>query len=216
MPQSPEPNARAARVEQRLTVPVLLAALISVPAMVASVWGTGAWAQAGVIVDWLAAMVLWLEWAVLFLLADRRWNWLLRHKWTLMVALLTIPALVFALGPSQLLRLVYMTSTLRVLQVRRVFKSASVFSRRLHLRREGKLALFGISTVIAGSAAALILADPNAGAWRLLQFLQRNVGPALILALLAIAMIVGTLLWRDRRSQAHKNEEPGPDDPGCP
>ena len=194
-----ELESLSARVERRLAVPVLVAALLSVPAVFLAGWGSGGWARAGTALDWTAGAVLWLEGLVGFILAEDRWDWLVRHKWTLTVALLTVPALIFALGPAQLLRIAYLVSTLRILRVRRIISSATTVHRRLSPRGPWRVVLIGVTGLLATVFVVVLLADPNAETWIVAEMTAKRLGavPAVIIGV--ILSVAGYLLWRNRQ-----------------
>lgn len=202
----PEPPAESLseRVERHLTVPVITAAFASVPAVFLTGWGSGNWARAGLVLGWAAGAVLWLEGLLGFVLAEDRWDWVSRHRWPIAVALLTIPALVFALGPIQLLRIIYLIATLRVLRVRRIIQAATTLNRRLALRGMWRWVLVGTTTTATVVFAAVLLLDPHAETWTVAELTLTKLGILPALLVTAILATAGYLLWRNREQDKKK------------
>lgn len=183
-------NQRTARLEQRLALPVVLAALVSVPSMLLTMWGTGHLATIGTTGNWVSGTVLWVEWILLIVLAEDKLSWLREHKWTVTIAVLTVPAIILAIGPIQVLRLVLMLSGLRILRVTRIMEAGSVLQRRLRLNllwRRVTLALVALVTI---GFAAVMLADPDSQIRRLLTNALERWGPV-PLAAGGAALLIG-------------------------
>ncbi|MGH8878700.1 MAG: metal-sensitive transcriptional repressor family protein [Stackebrandtia sp.] len=207
-PQAPA-ETLTERIERRLTVPVLVAAVVSVPAVFLAAWGSGGWAITGIVIDALAGALLWFEWIILLLLAENKREWLKRHRWTLLIVVLTIPAVVFALGPFQLLRIVYSIATLRVLRVRRIISAGRVVQRRLELSGLTKVILaIGVSALCLVFSAVLLF-DPNSDTWVVAELVVRHldIGPTAILGV--ALLLIAFLLWRNRRRDKKAMDESG-------
>ncbi|WP_304451182.1 metal-sensitive transcriptional repressor family protein [Nocardiopsis sp. YSL2] len=156
----PAPNRRSTALERRLAVPVLVAAVVSVPALFLGVWGEGIWATAGDRINWAAGIVLWAEWIMLIALADNKREWLRTHWWATVVAAVTVPAVLLALGPAQVLRLVRVFGTLPLLRVTRIIEAGGVLRRRMGLTgRLGRM-VAATTTLLAAVFVTAVLADP--------------------------------------------------------
>lgn len=159
-PEDPEADPRRQRWERRLAVPVLVAALASVPA----VWLTlleEPYATVGVVANWLAGAVLVGETLVLLLVGRSRLRWLRENWWLVGLTLLTVAAVVLALGPVQLLRLVRALGALRVLRAGRIVSAARRVRRRAGLSSRWSAVLtIGAGVVVAVFVAA-VLSDPT-------------------------------------------------------
>lgn len=199
VPPSPSQD-RAKTLEQRFTVPVILAALAAVPAMfLTSMEGTPA--VAGNIVNYLSLAVLTAESAVLFVLAGDRRRWLLQHKSMVAVALATIPAVVLAVGPVQILRLVRFIGALRVLRVRRVIRAGRILRRRAGLTGPWGTAVVVVATVASAAFVASVLTDPTSTSRQVVEqaFARAGIAPVVLAGgLLAGATVV---VWRARRGE---------------
>lgn len=158
-------NGRAERLERRLTVPVVVAAALSVPAVFLAAIAEGALAVFGLVLNWASMAVLTAESVILFMLAGDRLTWVRRHGWPLLVTALAVPAVILALAPVQALRVLLSLArhlaALRVLRAKRLVSAGRVVARRL-----GPVGRWRHFPVAAGSAAAaifvaLVLADPD-------------------------------------------------------
>ncbi|WP_415646667.1 metal-sensitive transcriptional repressor family protein [Stackebrandtia soli] len=203
MPTVPGPPL-VVRIESRLAAPVTVAAIASVPAVFLAAWGNGTWATVGFVVDWIAAGVLWFEWLILFVLSTDRLGWLKRHKWTCAVALLSVPAVLFTLGPAQLLRLAFVVGTLRVMRVRRIVTAARVVNRRLEPRRGVQWLLYGFTFVVSGLFVAVLLLDPNGETWLAVELVAHHVGFVPAVVLTGIATATGAVYWWTHRRTSEK------------
>ena len=199
MPSQAPEETLTERIERRLTVPVLVAAVVSVPAVFVAAWGSGGWAVAGIVIDALAGALLWFEWIILLLLADNKREWLKRHRASLAIIVVTVPAVIFTLGPFQLLRIIYSIATLRLLRVRRIISAGRVVQRRLELRGYPKYLLaIGVSALCLVFSAVLLF-DPNSNVWAVAELVagQIKVGPVAIVG--AALLLIAGILWRNRR-----------------
>lgn len=168
-------NARALAVEQRLTVPVLVAALVSVPAVFLTTAG-GTIAAVGSALNWASASVLIGESLVLLALSHERYRWIRTHQWKLLVAASVLPAVIFVVGPVQVLRLVLFVTALRVLRVRRILRAGNLLRRRIGLgdQRRDRLLLAGVA-MVAVAFVVVVLVDPNSVSHRLVAWLLDRV-----------------------------------------
>lgn len=117
-------DARAGEVEGRLAIPVLVAALVSVPAVFLTTTG-GTTAVIGRVLNWLSLVVLLGESAVLLWLSRDVLAWLRNYRWQLIVTAVAVPAVVFVLGPVQILRLLLAVGALRILRAGRILRAAA-------------------------------------------------------------------------------------------
>lgn len=158
-------NSRADRLERQFAVPVVVAALVSVPAVFLTSIGDGFWAVLGTVLNWASVAVLTTESVALFILAGDRLAWVRRYAWPLVITALAIPAVILSLAPVQVLRLLLTLlrhiAALRILRAKRLVSAGRVIGRRIST--VGRWRHFPVA---AGSAAAavfvaLILADPD-------------------------------------------------------
>lgn len=190
-PRDPTLQERAERWEQRLAIPVLLAALVSVPAIFLMATADGVPETVGRALNWASMVVLLGESLVLVLLSKDVAEWVRAHRWELLLAAVTVPAVVFAVGPVQILRVILAVGTLRVLRVRRILRAGRVLLRRLQLgARRRKAVVVGV-LLLAGTFVAVVLANPSSKTRRFLSLLAGQIG--LIPTILVALMLVGTL-----------------------
>lgn len=194
----------AERMEQRLAIPVLVAALVSVPAVFLTTT-TGATALIGVVLNWASLAVLIGESVVLLWLSGSVSTWLRRYRWQILVAVAAIPAVVFLVGPVQILRLVLAISAIRVFRAGRIVRAARVVIDKAGLgRRRGRWLLAGAGVLAAGFVA-IVLADPESRSRKTLLWLLEQLGalPALLLMLATLGLVaIVVALVRRRRSRS--------------
>lgn len=160
-----ERDRRAERLEQRLAVPVIIAAALSVPAVFLTTVGDGRIVLVGTALNWASLGVLTAESMVLFILAGDRIAWVRQHKWTLGLTTVATPAVVFAIAPVQALRVVLravrFVSAFRVLRANRIIKAGRVLARRTGLDGRWRYLPILSGSLVAAVFVALILADPT-------------------------------------------------------
>jgi hypothetical protein len=175
-----------------LRLPVIIAVCASVPAVFLTIWSDGEMALAGKIIGWAAGIVLWAESVILLLAAERKREWLWRHKWMLLVCLLTLVSLVLAAGGAQVLRLVTLVGSIRVLRAKRIFNAAQVLGRRFGIvggwRSWVVMAIGGVAALFT----ALILVDPTSEYLELLNWLEGNLR---LIPILAAGVILAVATW---------------------
>lgn len=198
---------RADEVAERFTVPVILAALAAVPAMFLTAL-EGRPAQAGTIINYVSLAVLTAEAVVLFVLAGDRRQWLRQHAWLVGVALATIPAVVFAVGPVQVLRLIRFVGALRVLRVRRIVRAGRILRKRAGLTGPGATAVAVVGTLLAAAFVAIVLADPTSRTRGLVDGTIEQFG-VLPTVLAGLLLAVSTfVVWRSRRDSGETSDAP--------
>ncbi|WP_017581549.1 hypothetical protein [Nocardiopsis valliformis] len=210
----PAENSRARTLERRLALPVLICAVVSVPAVFLGMWGDGWWAEFGHRVNWLAGLVLWVEWILLIALAENKLGWLRTHKWSTFVAAVTLPAVFFALGPTQVLRLLRVAGTLRLLRVTRIIEAGGVLRRRMGMTGRGGTVVAVATTVLSAVFVTAVLADPTSTSRRYAESLLESVGvwPVALAAVLLSGATAVVVVHRWRRARALlRGSGPGPE-----
>lgn len=151
---------RADRIAERLALPVLIAALASVPAVFLTLL-EDPWFRVGAGLNTLSGGVLVAEAIVLFALAEDRRAWLRRNRWMVALAVAIVPAVVFAIGPVQLLRLLRVAGALRIIRVGRILKAGRIVRQRAGLETRWQRVIgVGVTALCAGFVA-LVLVDPT-------------------------------------------------------
>lgn len=151
-------------------MPVLIAALVSIPAVFLT-FLSEPWADAGRVINFLSGLVLVGETLILLVIAPDKIAWFKRHLWLVVLTILIVLGVVFALGPVQLFRLIRLIGALRILRTGRIIKAGRLLSGHI----EGawnRFAALGVSILVAIFVAAT-LADPSSTVRGLL----RNVLP---------------------------------------
>jgi CsoR family transcriptional regulator, copper-sensing transcriptional repressor len=170
--QAPEATQdRAAAAERRFAVPVVLAALASVPATFLTMFD-GTAETVGHTVNYASLAVLTAETVVLFVLAGDRVAWLKAHWWVVAIAVVSIPAVIFAVGPVQALRLIRVVGALRIIRVGRIIRAGKILHRRAGFTGPVRAAVTTVVTLAAAAFVALVLTDPTSETRR---FLDRTL-----------------------------------------
>jgi hypothetical protein len=194
-------SSRAERVEQRLAIPVLIAALVSVPAVFLTTTDDATTVVIGKILNWASLVVLVGESAVLLWFSRDIAAWARRHRWKLLVTIAAIPAVVFLVGPVQILRLILAIGALRVLRAGRILRAGRVIRRRAGLTGKRGRWLIGGVTALAAVFVAIVLADPTSHSRRVTDWILEHFGlfPAILAGLIAAGAAFVLIRYRSRR-----------------
>ena len=145
-----------------LAWPVLIAAIVSVPAVFLTLLDEP-FELIGHIGLWLATTVLVLETVVFFLISPKKVEWVRRNWWLIGLTLVAVLAVVFSIGPMQLFRLVRSAGALRVLRAKQVAKAGESLAKKGHSpwrQRFGKI----LATVVVAAFVVLAFAVPESEA----------------------------------------------------
>lgn len=198
-------SGSAERLAEALRVPVLIAAVASVPAVFLSPLD-GPVGVVGTLMNWLSMLVLAGESALLFVQSSDRLRWLRRHWWLVLIAVATVPAVIFAVGPVQVLRLVRVVAALQVLKVRRLVRSARIIVRRGVRFTRLRALLSAVIALLAFVLVGLVVFDPDSTVRQLFGAALRTWGwgPILGVGVLAGAALglVRTTWYRYRASSS--------------
>lgn len=209
-------DTRAERVEDRLAIPVIIAAGVTVPAVFLSVVTEGTAARIGIALNWASLMVLTAESVLLFLLTGHRLAWIWRHKWTLGILAVAIPAMIFLAAPAQairfVLRAIHFFGALRILRAGRIIKAGRVVARRIGWDGKWRYVPIFIGSVIAAIFVAMVLSDPSSSSRDLLN--QVGAWPRALLVLLAGAILAVATFVVVRNRRREQQAEPGNLDDG--
>jgi CsoR family transcriptional regulator, copper-sensing transcriptional repressor len=186
-----DPVDRADRWQERLALPVLIAALASVPAVFLTLFDDP-FETVGSTVNMVSGGVLVAEAVVLFAVADHRLRWLRRNWWLVALAVVIVPAVIYAVAPVQLLRLLYVlraVGALRIIRVKRIFKAGRILRNRAGLNRWWQRVIGFLVSGLIAVFVAIVLADPSSQSRQLLDGAIDRLGVAGILA--AGALLAG-------------------------
>lgn len=178
---------REERWEERLALPVVVAALASVPAVFLTLLD-GTYATVGTVVNWLSGTVLVAETVVLFAVSRDKRDWIRRHTWLLLLTVVVVLGVVLAIGPVQLLRLLRVVGALRLVRAGRIVKAARIMRERLGLSGRWSKVWYAAATVLVAAFVGVVLADPTS---RSRQLLEQWLGGTtqVVLSLLAGAIL---------------------------
>lgn len=185
--------------EERLAVPVLVAALASVPAVFLTLLDDP-YSTAGTVVNWASGAVLVAEAVVLFAVSTDRRRWLRRHAWLLVLTLVVIVGVVLAVGPVQVLRLLRVFGALRLVRAGRIIKAARLLRERAGLTGRWSRVPAAIGGLLTAVFVAVILADPTSTSRRLLEGTLGEVGGVVTAVVAGLVLAVATfVVMRQRR-----------------
>ena len=201
---------RADRWQERLAIPVIVAALASVPAIFLTLFDDP-YETVGSTINMVSGGVLIAEAVVLFAVSEDRLTWLRNNLWLVALAAVMIPAVVFAVGPVQLLRLVRVVGALRIIRVKRIFKAGKILRRRAGLNRWWqRIVGFAITALIA-AFVGLLLADPSSESRQLLEEATDRFGVA---GVLVAGLLLGGATWVVLRYRGDDENETGDPEDG--
>ncbi|QFG68430.1 hypothetical protein [Ornithinimicrobium pratense] len=177
-----ELNEVQERWENRLAWPVLIAAIVSVPAVFLTLLDEP-FEMIGHIGLWLVTAVLVFETAVLFLVSPQKIGWLRRNWWLVGLTGAGVLAVVFSIGPLQLFRVLRSVGALRVLRAKQMAKAGESLGKKGQSRwhqMSGKV----LATLVVGAFVVIAMVDPDSEARVFLEDLVGEGG--------AIAAAVGS------------------------
>jgi voltage-gated potassium channel len=138
-------DTRSRRIAQRLEVPLLVAAILTLPTTIVEESHVGEpWSQLATGVNWAIWLMFFAELVIMLAVVPSRSGWLRDHLLELAIVVLTPPALLTAVQPIRLLRL---------LRVLRLFRLAPLIRRALSMEGLRFAAILAVLTAIAGGAA---------------------------------------------------------------
>jgi voltage-gated potassium channel len=106
---------RSARVAARLEIPLLVAALLTVPSTIIEESHLRApWPQLATYLNWAIWLTFLAEIVIMLAVVPSRRHWLRTHPLEIAIVLLTPPALLTAVQPIRLLRLLRVVRLLRL------------------------------------------------------------------------------------------------------
>lgn len=200
---------REAQWEERLALPVLVAALASVPAVFLTLLDDP-YATVGTVANWLTGAVLIGETLILFLVAEDKRAWVVRHWWLVLLTLLIVVAVVFAIGPVQLLRLLRVVGALRLLRAGRILKAGRLLQRRAGLSGRWARLPTLFASVLVATFVAVVLSDPSSQTRVLLSHLLGSTTTAVLTVVAGLILAIATFVV----VRARRRLDPAPDAPG--
>lgn len=206
----------AKRIEERwetwLVWPVLVAALVSVPAVFLTLLDEP-FEMIGHIGLWATSVVLIVETVVFFLVSPKKVEWLRRNWWLVVLTILVIIAVIFSIGPMQILRLLRSVGALRVLRAKQVAKAGHSLQKASSSRWWRRLGTL-LATVVVATFVVVALIDPESPAR---SFLDNLVGEewAIATAIGAGLVLMGTtyFLIRPSGDEDEEDDEDSDEDP---
>lgn len=192
---------RTARWEERLALPVLAAALVSVPAVFLTLLDEEPYATVGYVVNALSGAVLVGESVILLLVSREPLKWLRGHLWLVGLSVATVLAVVLALGPVQLLRLVRLFGAVRIFRAGRIVSAARELQERLGLTGRWTTVFTVLAGLVVGVFVAVVLSDPTSRSRQLLESVVGDGVPGTVLVVLAGLLLGGATFVVVRRQR---------------
>jgi voltage-gated potassium channel len=138
-------NERARQMEKRLEVPLLFAALLTIPVIAIELSSTGPTVQLiGDILNWATWLAFVAEIVIMLRVVDDKKRWLRDHPLDLAIVLLTPPVLPAALQSARIFRL---------LTVLRLFRAATLARTLLTTEGVKDAAVLALLTILGGGVA---------------------------------------------------------------
>lgn len=190
--------------EERLALPVIIAALASVPAVFLTLLDSP-YETVGHVVNWLSGGVLVAETVVLFAVSRDRWDWIKRHRWLLLLTVAVIVGVVLAVGPVQLLRLLRVVGALRLLRAGRIVKAARITRDRLGLTGPWARVSSVVAALLVAAFVGVVLADPTSRSRRLLDQWLSGTSQVVLSVVAGAVLAVATFVVM-RRQQRNRSE----------
>lgn len=206
-------QAREEQWERRLAIPVLVAALASVPAVFLTLLDQP-YATAGTVINWIAGGVLIAETVVLFTVSGDKIDWLRRHKWLVALTVAVVIAVVFAVGPVQLLRLLRVVGALRIIRAGRIIKAGRILQERMGLTGRWSRVPAVLASVLVAAFVAVVLSDPTSQTRTLIEDLVGRTGGTVAAVLAGVALAAATFIVM-RRQRTDDADDDADDDDGA-
>lgn len=210
---SPQDAARAREEqwERRLAIPVLVAALASVPAVFLTLFDQP-YSAAGTVINWVAGGVLIAETAVLFAVSGDKLGWVRRHKWLVALTIAVIIAVVFAVGPVQLLRLLRIVGALRIIRAGRIIKAGRILQERMGLTGRWQRAPAVLASVLVAAFVAVVLSDPTSRTREIIDGLIGRTGGTTAAIVAGVVLAAATFVVMRRRGDDEDDDGEARDD----
>jgi CsoR family transcriptional regulator, copper-sensing transcriptional repressor len=191
--------------EQRLALPVIIAALASVPAVFLTLLDRP-YETVGNVVNWLSGAVLVAETVVLFVVSRDKWEWVRRHKWLLLLTVFVILGVVLAIGPVQLLRLLRVVGALRLVRAGRIIKAARITRDKLGLPGQWSKVSSAAAALLVAAFVGVVLADPTSRSRQLVDQWLGGGTSQVVLSVLAGAVLAVATFVVVRSQQRNRSE----------
>ncbi len=179
--------------EERLALPVLIAALASVPAVFLTLLDDP-YRTVGTVTNWLTGAVLVAETVILFVVARDKRAWLRRHWWLVALTVAVIIAVALAVGPVQLLRLLRVIGALRLVRAGRIVKAGRLLQERAGLSGRWSKAPMVLASLLVATFVAVVLSDPTSQSRILLAELLGDTVTAVLTVLAGLLLAVATVV----------------------
>ena len=196
------------RWENRLAWPVLVAALVSVPAVFLTLLDEP-FEMIGHIGLYLVTVVLVFETVVLFLVSPEKIAWIRRNWWLIGLTGGGILAVVFSIGPLQLFRVLRSVGALRVVRAKQVARAGESLGKKGSTRWIQVLGKV-LATVVVASFVVIAMVDPDSEARRTIEDLVGEDGAIAAAVAAGVITLIGMyFLVRSPRDENGEDGEKG-------
>lgn len=190
--------------EQRLALPVIIAALASIPAVFLTLLDQP-YETVGNVANVLSGAVLVSETVVLFAVSGDRVAWIRRHKWMLLLTAVIILGVVLAIGPVQLLRFLRIVGALRLVRAGRIVKAGRIMRERFGLTGRLSKVSSAAAALLVAVFVGVVLADPTSRSRKLMDELVSGTSQVVLSVLAGVVLAVATFLLV-RRQQGDRSK----------
>lgn len=195
---------REERWQQRLALPVLLAALASVPAVFLTLL-EDPYSIAGDVVNWLAGGVLVAETVVLFVVSADKRRWVREHVWLILLTVAIVAGVVLAVGPVQLLRLLRVFGALRFMRAGRIVKAGKIVRERMGWTGRWSAVPPILASLLVAVFVAVALVDPSSSTRELLDGWLGGTG--IVVAAVLAGLLLAGATWVVVRQQQSEHRD---------
>jgi CsoR family transcriptional regulator, copper-sensing transcriptional repressor len=150
------------RWENRLAWPVLIAAVVSVPAVFMTLLDEP-WEMIGHIGLYLVTVVLVLETTILFLVSPTKVTWIRRNWWLIGLTGGGVLAVIFSIGPLQLFRVLRSVGALRVFRAKQMARAGESLGKKAGARWTQMLGKV-LATLVVAAFVVIAMVDPDSEA----------------------------------------------------
>lgn len=194
--------------EERLALPVIIAALASVPAVFLTLLDAP-YETVGNVVNWLSGAVLVAETVVLFAVSRNKGEWVRRHKWLILLTVVVILGVALAIGPVQLLRLLRVVGALRLVRAGRILKAARITRDKLGLSGRWSKVASAVAALLVAAFVGVVLADPTSRSRQLLDEWFGSTGQVVLSVIAGVVLALATFLVVRRQQRSRSDETRG-------
>lgn len=203
-------SQRVSTWERRLKAPVLVAAIAVLPLVALGLsQPTGAWHTVETVGHWAVWLTFVVEVAIMLTVVDDRLSWASRHKFELLVVVVSSPLVPLALAVAPALRLLIVVKAFKALKISKAVKlaklqkSVRLVRRKLALNVAASITLGLLALALGGMTTAYMVTGRSP-----LKGTEQSA--VLVAAGVLVTFGVNHLTTRSARSEAPERPPPTP------